>query len=295
MRAGYRSDNPYHNYRHAFDVTQMLYSLLCCTNAVDYIQPFEVFLLLVAAVGHYCDHNGLNNNFHINSQSPLAMLYNDRSVMENHHCSFTMKTLGQTESNLLANLDYDQLKQARSQLAEMILATDMSNHFDVTNKFQLKADAASFDPEKGEDRQIMCNLLLHGADLSNPVRLFGTARKWAWSIIEEFSSQGDLEAKLGLPVSPMCDRAAVVTDAAKAKNQIGFGDFVIGPMYKQMASFLTGLQPCLDTLAFNRDTWAAVAAGTMTMEEAEAKALLWTPPAPEPEPDPGTADEPAPQ
>ena len=33
-------------------------------------------------VQHDIDHNGLNNNFHINSQSPLAVLYNDSSVLE---------------------------------------------------------------------------------------------------------------------------------------------------------------------------------------------------------------------
>lgn len=68
MRAGYRSENPYHNYRHAFDVTQMMYWFLCTTNAAEYVNSFEIFLLLIAAVGHDCDHNGLNNNFHINSQ-----------------------------------------------------------------------------------------------------------------------------------------------------------------------------------------------------------------------------------
>ena len=42
-------------------------------------------VLLVSTLVHDVDHNGLNNNFHINSQSPLAVLYNDISVLENHH------------------------------------------------------------------------------------------------------------------------------------------------------------------------------------------------------------------
>jgi hypothetical protein len=289
MRAGYRSENPYHNYRHAFDVMQMLMAFLELTNATAYITSFDVFLLMVSAIGHDCDHNGLNNNFHINSQSPLAMLYNDQSVMESHHCSFTMKTLGKTESNLLANLTSEQLKDARSRMSDMILATDMANHFDVTNKFKVKADTAAFDADKAEDRQILCNLLLHGADLSNPVRPFGLAKKWAWSIIEEFSAQGDIEKKLNLPVSPMCDRDGLTTTMAKAKMQVGFGDFVIGPMYIQMASFFTGMQPCLDDLAVNRTIWNSIAAGEITMEqavaEAEAKAKAALSPEPQPESD----------
>ena len=47
-------------------------------------------VLLVSTLVHDVDHNGLNNNFHINSQSPLAVLYNDISVLENHHCSFAV-------------------------------------------------------------------------------------------------------------------------------------------------------------------------------------------------------------
>jgi hypothetical protein len=39
-------------------------------------------VLLVGGLVHDIDHNGLNNNFHINSQSPLAVLYNDSSVLE---------------------------------------------------------------------------------------------------------------------------------------------------------------------------------------------------------------------
>lgn len=34
---------------------------------------------------HDYDHPGLNNNFHLKIQSYLATLYNDRSVLENHH------------------------------------------------------------------------------------------------------------------------------------------------------------------------------------------------------------------
>ena len=30
---------------------------------------------------------GLNNNFHIKVQSYLATLYNDKSILENHHCA----------------------------------------------------------------------------------------------------------------------------------------------------------------------------------------------------------------
>ena len=146
-------DNQYHNFRHAFDVCQMLYSFLTLTNATQYLTAMDIFTMMVAAVCHDVDHNGLNNNFHINSQSPLALLYNDQSILENHHCSFACKILARTENNLFANLGTKESKNARSKLIQCILATDMSNHFDVIDKFKLKVDTVHLKKEKDDDRQ----------------------------------------------------------------------------------------------------------------------------------------------
>ena len=144
-------------------------------------------VLLVSTLVHDVDHNGLNNNFHINSQSPLAVLYNDISVLENHHCSFAAKLIARTENNILANMDTETQKTARSLMIQCILSTDMSTHFDVTNKFKLKVEGKQFSKELPEDRQSMMNFLMHAADLSNPARPFEAAKRWAWAIIDEFT------------------------------------------------------------------------------------------------------------
>ena len=93
---------------------------------------------------HDVDHNGLNNSFHINSQSPLAVLYNDISVLENHHCSFANKLLGRTENNIFANMEAEEQQRARARMIDCVLSTDMSTHFDVTNKFKLLVDSKQF-------------------------------------------------------------------------------------------------------------------------------------------------------
>jgi len=85
VRAGYH-DHPYHNFRHAFDVCQMMHCLLTSNKAGEELSSLDIFVLLIASLVHDIDHNALNNNFHINTQSPLALLYNDSSVLENHHC-----------------------------------------------------------------------------------------------------------------------------------------------------------------------------------------------------------------
>ena len=281
MRSGYNSEKEgvtYHNFRHAVDVTQMAYFFITQTNASEIMDNTDIFLLLMCCVGHDVDHNGLNNGFHENTQSPLAMLYNDTSIMENHHCSTMLNVLARKESNLMQNLTADQQKANRTRVVNIILATDMTKHFDVTNKFKLKVEAGQFG-EKGEDgaasaedRDILLDLLMHASDLSNPVRPFPIAKKWGYDIMEEFCSQGDVEKKLGMPVSPMCERDDLSTDEQKAQSQIGFGDFLVGPMYKSMSSYFTGLEPCVEGLAKNRAFYLEVKEGRMTMEEALAKA-----------------------
>lgn len=47
----------------------------------------QVFSALVAAAAHDVDHFGRTNAYLIKVKHPLALLYNDRSVLENHHAA----------------------------------------------------------------------------------------------------------------------------------------------------------------------------------------------------------------
>ena len=53
----------------------------------NWMSDLEIFTSLMAAIIHDFDHTGTTNNFHVNSGSSLATLYNDRAVLENHHVS----------------------------------------------------------------------------------------------------------------------------------------------------------------------------------------------------------------
>ena len=55
---------------------------------------------MVAALAHDVKHPGLNNSYHINSRSEIALIYNDTSVLENYHVSETYKILKNKELNI---------------------------------------------------------------------------------------------------------------------------------------------------------------------------------------------------
>jgi hypothetical protein len=69
------------------------------------------------------------------------------------------------------------------------------------------------------------SLLLHAADISHPGKPWRFHKKFADTILDEFFLQGDEEAKLGLPFSPLCDRHAVLIP----ESQIGFIEFIVEP------------------------------------------------------------------
>lgn len=45
--------------------------------------------------------------FFFNTRSDVAILYNDRSVLENHHVSAAYRLMQEEEMNILANLTKD--------------------------------------------------------------------------------------------------------------------------------------------------------------------------------------------
>ena len=66
---------------------QATYNLLCGTPAGDIFEVLDIFALLIASLCHDADHTGRNNSFEVNKKSPIAIKYNDVSVLENHHAA----------------------------------------------------------------------------------------------------------------------------------------------------------------------------------------------------------------
>ena len=81
--------NPYHNWNHGVHVLLSSWLLVReerrrsrVDNRNEALSDHHLLALLVAAVAHDVDHPGVNNAFMINSNQPLALRYNDQSVLE---------------------------------------------------------------------------------------------------------------------------------------------------------------------------------------------------------------------
>ncbi|XP_065561856.1 dual specificity calcium/calmodulin-dependent 3',5'-cyclic nucleotide phosphodiesterase 1-like isoform X2 [Artemia franciscana] len=222
MESGYnKHKNLYHNSIHATDVTQTMHYMISQTELSNLLTDLEIFAAIFAAIIHDYEHTGTTNGFHVMAQTEVALMYNDRAVLENHHISAAFRLLREEENNICSNLTKEEFREFRNLVIEMVLATDMSCHFQ-----QVKAAKSALGSiDQSLDKSKVLSLVLHSCDISHPSKPWDMHVKWTESLLEEFFRQGDKEKELGLPFSPLCDRNTTLI----AESQIGFIDFIVEP------------------------------------------------------------------
>lgn len=194
------------------------------------VPALELMALYVAAAMHDYDHPGRTNAFLVATNAPQAVLYNDRSVLENHHAASAWSLfLSQPEFNFLCNLDHVEFKRFRFLVIEAILATDLKKHFDFLAEFNSKVNdvnSPGVDWTNENDRLLVCQVCIKLADINGPAKERSLHLKWTEGIVNEFYEQGDEEASLGLPISPFMDRSS----PQLAKLQESFITHIVGPL-----------------------------------------------------------------
>ncbi|CAM5120712.1 unnamed protein product [Eretmochelys imbricata] len=194
------------------------------------IPALELMALYVAAAMHDYDHPGRTNAFLVATNAPQAVLYNDRSVLENHHAASAWNLfLSRPEYNFLPNLDHVEFKRFRFLVIEAILATDLKKHFDFLAEFNAKANdlnSHGIEWNNENDRLLVCQICIKLADINGPAKVRDLHLKWTEGIVNEFYEQGDEEASLGLPISPFMDRSS----PQLAKLQESFITHIVGPL-----------------------------------------------------------------
>ncbi|XP_032594891.1 cAMP-specific 3',5'-cyclic phosphodiesterase, isoforms N/G isoform X9 [Drosophila grimshawi] len=257
----YVKDNPFHNSLHAADVTQSTNVLLNTPALEGVFTPLEVGGALFAACIHDVDHPGLTNQFLVNSSSELALMYNDESVLENHHLAVAFKLLQNQGCDIFGNMQKKQRQTLRKMVIDIVLSTDMSKHMsllaDLKTMVETKKVAGSgvLLLDNYTDRIQVLENLVHCADLSNPTKPLPLYKRWVALLMEEFFLQGDKERESGMDISPMCDRH----NATIEKSQVGFIDYIVHPLWETWADLVhPDAQDILDTLEENRDYYQSM-------------------------------------
>ena len=141
-------------------------------------------------------------------------MYNDESVLENHHLAVAFKLLQNPDCDIFVNLNKKQRQTLRKMVIDMVssvehgrsqdenvcyqvLATDMSKHMsllaDLKTMVETKKVAGSgvLLLDNYTDRIQVLQNMVHCADLSNPTKPLEAYKLWVDRIMEEFFQQGD--------------------------------------------------------------------------------------------------------
>eukprot|EP00758_Cryptobia_borreli_P011395 Tbor_TRINITY_DN5650_c3_g3::TRINITY_DN5650_c3_g3_i4::g.9016::m.9016/K13755/PDE1; calcium/calmodulin-dependent 3',5'-cyclic nucleotide phosphodiesterase len=254
VQSGYHP-NPYHNKTHAADVTHINYYIMTKGGLIDKLNlPKEdVFAGVLAGAIHDFDHPGFNNNFHTRTNAYLATLYNDRSILENHHCACVFEILRLPQYDILNGFTEEQRRTVRDTIIEMVLATDMGNHAKIFSSFRRRLAEGQEWNERREDALLALSMSIKMADVSNCGRPKFLYLEWAKNIATEFYNQGDFEERRSLTVSPFMDRKKDKTDFPK--GQISFMNYVVVPMFEAIAEFLPPVECALQCCSENKEYW----------------------------------------
>uniref|UniRef100_A0A3B5A3X4 Phosphodiesterase n=1 Tax=Stegastes partitus TaxID=144197 RepID=A0A3B5A3X4_9TELE len=221
----------------------------------------EIMAALFASAIHDVDHPGVTNQFLINTSSELALMYNDASVLENHHLAVGFKLLQEDNCDIFQNLSKKQRDSLRKMVIDMVLATDMSKHMNFLADMKTMVETKKVTSlgvlllDNYSDRIQVLQNMVHCADLSNPTKPLELYRRWTDRIMVELFTQGDRERDKGMEISPMCDKH----NASIEKSQVGFIDYIVHPLWETWADLVhPDAQDILDTLEDNREWYQSM-------------------------------------
>uniref|UniRef100_A0A4W3GIA6 Phosphodiesterase n=1 Tax=Callorhinchus milii TaxID=7868 RepID=A0A4W3GIA6_CALMI len=252
IETNYHASNSYHNSTHAADVLHATAYFLRKDRVKGCLDQLDEVAALIAATVHDVDHPGRTNSFLCNAGSELAVLYNDTAVLESHHSALAFQlTARDHKCNIFKNAERNQYRTLRQAIIDMVLATEMTKHFEHVNKFVNSVNKPMTSLEETnsnvsdgeyssnlknsvENRLLIKRMMIKCADVANPCRPVELCIEWAGRISEEYFAQTDEEKSQGLPVvMPVFDR----NSCSIPKSQISFIDYFINDMFDAWDAF----------------------------------------------------------
>ncbi|KAL8567864.1 hypothetical protein ACOMHN_058986 [Nucella lapillus] len=256
----------YHNWRHAFNVCQTMFTMLFTGQLRPVFEDLEVFTLLAACLCHDLDHRGTNNAFQVKVASPLAMLYST-SVLEHHHFDHCIMILNSEGNNIFQSLAPEEYRRAIKLLEHAILSTDLAVYFKKRGDFKTLVDAGEKSFNDLEQRDLLRAMMMTACDVAAITKPWEIQQEVAQLVTAEFFEQGDIErTQLGEQPIPMMDRNK---KDELPKMQVGFIDAICAPVYKLFADITDKLEPLSSGCQFNRRKWKALSDVTQVQEQQE--------------------------
>jgi hypothetical protein len=174
---------------------------------MKHLSDLNIMACFLACMMGDLGHPGINNQYLIATRHPKAIRYNDKSVLENHHCAMAFKLLLDPQNDIFELLSEAQYWNVRSIIIKMILATDIANHYSLIMAFRGRISTKKFPEENNmDDKQLVMNIIMYASDHAHPTKNSIAYFRWMANEMEEYYQQGDIEKKLGFTMTPFFDR-----------------------------------------------------------------------------------------
>lgn len=254
----------YHNWRHAFNVAQMMFAIITVTQWWKIFGEIECLALMIACLCHDLDHRGTNNSFQIKASSPLARLYST-STMEHHHFDQCIMILNSQGNQILANISPDEYSRIIKVLEDAILSTDLAVYFRKRGAFFNLVRTANYNWMRDDHRELLRGMTMTVCDLAAITKPWEVEKRVAELVSSEFFEQGDIERQeLNLTPIDIMNR--------EKKNQlplmqVEFIDSICLPIYESFAVLSDKLEPLVEGVRQNKLHWLELA----TMQNHDSK------------------------
>ncbi|KAM5152364.1 dual 3',5'-cyclic-AMP and -GMP phosphodiesterase 11A [Mantella aurantiaca] len=243
----------YHNWRHAFNVCQLMFAMLTTAGFQEILTEVEILAVIVGCLCHDLDHRGTNNAFQAKSGSALSQLYGTSATLEHHHFNHAVMILQSEGHNIFSNLSSHQYSDLMQLLKQSILATDITLHFERRNEFFELVSKGDYNWNVKNHRDTFRSMLMTACDLGAATKPWEISRQVAELVTSEFFEQGDRErAELKMIPSAIFDRNR---KDELPRLQLEWIDNICFPLYETLVKINGKLKPMLDSVIVNRAKW----------------------------------------
>ncbi|KAG9005504.1 3',5'-cyclic-nucleotide phosphodiesterase [Tulasnella sp. JGI-2019a] len=252
----------------------------------------DLLVVCFAAVGHDVAHPGLSNAFQKNARTPLSIVYDDKSALEQMHCQLLLNlmrkhglghlidtaplartkpradSLGETSglppplrstkssAPLKGRLEASPASAFRQLLVQTVLITDMGLHFEWINKLRtLASDVEKHGVDAVSGREDVKQIVCQALIKCGDIS--NPTRPHAVS--EHWSTallqEWSCQAVLERELGLPVSVVASANEIVQAKGQVGFIDLFTKPLFDTTASVIPSFQVFADQGDINRALW----------------------------------------
>ncbi|KAK7910221.1 hypothetical protein WMY93_014905 [Mugilogobius chulae] len=256
VKKNYRKNVAYHNWRHAFNTAQCMFSLLKSGRLQNNLSDLEIMALMIATLSHDLDHRGVNNSYIQRSEHPLAQLY-CHSTMEHHHFDQCLMILNSPGNQILSGLSLDEYKATLKMIERAILATDLALYMKRRGEFFELTKNSQFVWDDEQHRELLRSMLMTACDISAITKPWPVQKRIAELVATEFFEQGDKEREeLKIEPSDLMNREK--RDKIPSM-QVSFIDAICTQLYETLAGMSEHCSPLLEGCQRNRQHWKHLA------------------------------------